>query len=110
MVRQYLPRAAIERRKLRGINAMLAYSRRRVPYYRADDRYRRPPLRSLAELAELPVLAKATLRERPPEQMLAEGVGTRHEYRTSGSTGKVVVGYHDDASQDYHEAACFRRW
>jgi phenylacetate-CoA ligase len=110
MVRQYLPRGLIERRKLRGVNAMLAYCRRRVPFYRADERYHRGPLRELAELAELPVLPKATLRERPPEELLAEGIGKRHEYRTSGSTGTLVVGYHDEASHDYHEAACFRRW
>ena len=110
MIRQYLPRTAVDRRKLRQINMMLEHCRRRVPHYRQDARYHRPPLRRLDDLADLPVLIKATLRERPPQELLARGVQRRLEYRTSGSTGKVVVGYHDEASHDYHEAACFRRW
>ncbi|GAA2711211.1 phenylacetate--CoA ligase family protein [Actinoplanes palleronii] len=112
MVRQYASRQAITRRKLRWINEMLVYSRERVPYYREDPLYQHGPLRDLAELADLPILRKATLRERPLEDMIAEGVPAERcrQFQTSGSTGQRVTIRHDQRSHDYHMAACFRRF
>jgi phenylacetate-CoA ligase len=112
LVRQHASRAAVDRRKLRWINEMLAFSRARVPYYRDDARYEHAPLRDLAELADLPLLAKPTLRERPLADLLAEGSQDRpyRQFQTSGSTGQRVTVRHDQRTHDYHMAACFRRF
>lgn len=112
LVRQYLPAAALRRRRLRGINGMLAYARERVPYYRDDERYAVPPLASLDDLAGLPVLRKQTLRDRPQPDFLAEGTDPARwrQFQTSGSTGRRVLVRHDERSHDYHMAACFRRF
>lgn len=112
LARQHASPEAVERRKLRLLNEMLAYGRAHVPYYRDDPAYAHPPLGRLAELAELPVLRKQTLRNLPQEQFLAQGVdrGGWREFQTSGSTGRRVVVQHDGRSHDYHLAACFRRF
>jgi phenylacetate-CoA ligase len=112
LLRQYASPAAIERRKLRWINEMLAFSRRHVPYYRGDARYGHAPLTDLAELADLPILEKPTLRERPLPDLLADGSQDRpyRQFQTSGSTGHRVTIRHDQRTHDYHMAACFRRF
>ncbi|MGN9838476.1 phenylacetate--CoA ligase family protein [Nonomuraea sp. H19] len=112
IARQYGGTAALRRRQLRGLNRMLELARTRVPYYRDDPRYARGPLRSLAELAELPVLDKQVLREQPLERMLADGVDLARclSFQTSGSTGRRVRIVHDQDSHDYHMAACVRRF
>lgn len=112
MVRQYAGPDSIRRRKLRWINEMLTHSRERVPYYRQDDRYHIGPITDLAQLERLPVLEKAVLRERPTEDLLAEGIDldTCRRFQTSGSTGHRVTVWHDAVTHDYHMAACFRRF
>ncbi|MEV0237423.1 AMP-binding protein [Nonomuraea sp. NPDC050786] len=112
IARQYGSAAALRRRQLRGLNRVLELARTRVPYYRDDPRYARGPLRSLAELAELPVLDKQVLREQPLERMLADGVDPERclSFQTSGSTGRRVRILHDQDSHDYHMAACVRRF
>ncbi|MEV1176383.1 hypothetical protein [Nonomuraea sp. NPDC049784] len=112
IARQYGGVAGLRRRQLRGLNRVLELARTRVPYYRDDPRYARGPLRSLAELAELPVLDKQVLREQPLERMLADGVDQERclSFQTSGSTGRRVRILHDQDSHDYHMAACVRRF
>jgi len=112
MLRQYNSAERLRRRKLRWINEMLKHSRERVSYYRDDSRYELTTITDLAELAALPVLEKAVLRERPTEDFLADGIdldGCRR-FQTSGSTGHRVTVWHDAVTHDYHMAACFRRF
>ncbi|MEV4096037.1 phenylacetate--CoA ligase family protein [Streptosporangium saharense] len=112
IARQYGGAAGLRRRQLDGINRMLALARSRVPYYRDDPRYAGGPLRTLADLARLPVLDKQVLREQPLERMLADGVDLDDclSFQTSGSTGRRVRIVHDQDSHDYHMAACVRRF
>lgn len=112
MVRQYASPERIRQRKLRWINEMLAYARERVAYYREDDRYGQTSITDLSELANLPVLEKTQLRERPTEDFLADGVDLdrSRRFQTSGSTGHRVTVWHDAVTHDYHMAACFRRF
>lgn len=113
IARQYGGTAALRRRQLREINEMLELAVHKVPYYRDDPRYSRGrPLRSLAELAELPVLDKQVLREQPLERMLVEDIDQSRclSFQTSGSTGGRVRILHDQDSHDYHMAACVRRF
>ncbi|MFJ6630862.1 phenylacetate--CoA ligase family protein [Streptomyces sp. NPDC091376] len=110
--RQYGSRRSLRRRQLSSLNRMLAHARARVPYYRDDPDYRTGPLRSLDEVAQLPVIDKEVLRGRPLEELLADGVvpGTVPTFRTSGSTGRRVTVVHDRHSHDYHMASCVRRF
>lgn len=110
--RQYGSRRALRRRQLAQLNRMLAHARARVPYYRAHPAYRTGPLRSLAEVARLPVIDKEVLRSRPVEELLADGSdpGTLPTFRTSGSTGRRVTVVHDHRGHDYHLASCVRRF
>ncbi|WP_432072654.1 phenylacetate--CoA ligase family protein [Streptomyces wuyuanensis] len=110
--RQYGSRRSLRRRQLSQLNRMLAHARARVPYYRDSPDYRTGPLRSLAEVAKLPVIDKEVLRGRPLEDLLADGVepGTVPTFRTSGSTGRRVTVVHDTHSHDYHLASCVRRF
>jgi phenylacetate-CoA ligase len=112
IARQYGGTAALRRRQLAGVNRVLELAVRQVPYYREDPRYVRAPLRSLSELAELPVLDKQVLREQPLERMLVEGLDQSRclAFQTSGSTGRRVRILHDQDSHDYHMAACVRRF
>ncbi len=110
--RQYGTRTALRRRQLTGLNRMLAHAAAEVPYYRDDPAYRTGPLRSLDEVAKLPVLSKEVLRSRPLEELLADGADPARlpTFRTSGSTGRRVTVVHDQHSHDYHMAACVRRF
>lgn len=110
--RQYGSRRSLRRRQLSQLNRMLAHARARVPYYRDSPDHRTGPLRSLAEVAKLPVIDKEVLRSRPLEELLADGVepGTVPTFRTSGSTGRRVAVVHDQHSHDYHMASCVRRF
>ncbi|MER7128189.1 phenylacetate--CoA ligase family protein [Streptosporangium saharense] len=112
IARQYGGAAGLRRRQLDGINRMLTVARTRVPYYRDDPRYAGGPLRTLTDLARLPVLDKQVLREQPLERMLADGVNLDDclSFQTSGSTGRRVRIVHDQDSHDYHMAACVRRF
>ncbi|MBB4918927.1 phenylacetate--CoA ligase family protein [Streptosporangium saharense] len=112
IARQYGGAAGLRRRQLDGINRMLAVARTRVPYYRDDPRYAGGPLRTLADLARLPVLDKQVLRDQPLERMIADGVDLDDclSFQTSGSTGRRVRIVHDQDSHDYHMAACVRRF
>lgn len=110
--RQYGTRRSLRRRQLTQLNRMLAHARATVPYYRDHPGYRAGTLRSLTELAKLPVIGKEVLRGRPLEEFLADGVepGTLPTFRTSGSTGRRVTVVHDPRSHDYHLASCVRRF
>lgn len=112
IARQYGSARALRAHQLRGLSALLAYCRERVPAYRADPRYHTGPLRTLDELAGLPLLTKQELRERPLTDFLADGVDPARcvEFSTSGTTGQRLRVLHDAASHDYHSAALVRRF
>jgi phenylacetate-CoA ligase len=112
LARQYGTTAGLRRLQLRQLNAMLAHARRRVPFYRDRPAYHRRALRSLAELAELPLLSKPEVRELPQWRLLADGVDPDRcqRFTTSGTTGHRLVVLHDRGNCDYQNAAMVRRF
>jgi phenylacetate-coenzyme A ligase PaaK-like adenylate-forming protein len=112
MARPYASRAAIDRRRLRQLDRMLAFCRQRVPFYRDDPRYAAGPIRELADFAALPLLTKQDLRAHPPGAFLADGTDPDRcvVFHTSGTTGERLRVLHDRDSFDYHTAACVRRF
>jgi phenylacetate-CoA ligase len=111
LLRQYGSAAGLRRLQLRQLNCLLGLCRQRVPYYRADPRYPDRPLRSLEQLAALPILPKQVVRERG-DQFVADGVQERRcvVFHTSGTTGQRMRVLHDRASYDYMRAGNFRRF
>ena len=111
LARQYGSTERLHDLQLRGLNAMLEHSRKTVPHYRDDDRYDIGPLRSLDEVAQLPIVSKQELREHGDE-FVSEAVDQSgcHEFFTSGTTGQRTRILHDAPSHDYHMAACMRRF
>jgi phenylacetate-CoA ligase len=75
------------------VNALFAYLRERVPFY--AERLPAAPLRSLAELAEVPFTGKADFRDTYPFGLLAVPLDeVVRLHMSSGTTGKpVVTGY-----------------
>jgi phenylacetate-CoA ligase len=110
-LRQYGTEPGLRRHQLRALNRMLAHCRRRVPAYSADPRYAGGPLRSLAELAALPLLTKQVVRERR-DAFVTAGLDPASclLFSTSGTTGERLRVLHDQDSHDYHFAACVRRF
>lgn len=109
--RQWGRPEALVRHQVRQLDAFLAHCTERVPYYRDRPAYHRRPLRSLAEVAALPLLGKDELLAHVDE-VVADGVdrGRCLEFRTSGTTGRRLTVLHDERSHDYHFAACVRRF
>ncbi len=108
--RQYHDRSRITDRQLAGCRDLLTRATARVPHYRDRPDYHRR-LRTLADLAELPVIDKSWLRA-DPASFHAEDVAASDclVFRTSGSTGARVEIRHDRFSHDYHSAALVRRF
>ncbi|MFI7696192.1 phenylacetate--CoA ligase family protein [Nonomuraea sp. NPDC049655] len=104
------PRAETDRLTLDGLRDLLAFARAHVPHY-ADPRYD-VPLHSLADLAKLPILDKATVLDGDLSRFHTPGLSTK-DYRldrTSGTTGRVLEVRHDVAAYGYHGATIFRRF
>lgn len=82
---------------------LVAAARSHVPYYRS--RLPELPLRSLDDLAQLPILEKDAIR-RNPLALVAEGTPPRSLWQvsTSGSTGTPLRYYHDRTITRAHQA------
>jgi phenylacetate-CoA ligase len=90
---QWLPAAALHTRSQARLAHLLQHASVQVPFYR--ETYRRlgldsQALRSVADLAQLPIVSKATYRAHRMEDFYAENVPAylRLERTTSGSTGQ----------------------
>jgi phenylacetate-CoA ligase len=111
LLRQHGTEGGLRRLQLRQLNRLLAYCRAHVPYYRDAPGYPADPLRSLDEVADLPILTKQVVRDRNRE-LVADGVdpGRCVEFHTSGTTGRRMRVLHDQASYDYMRAGNVRRF
>ncbi len=92
----------LEAYQLERLQALIEHAYTHVPYYRTlFDRIGAQPgdIRSLADLASLPMLGKAELQSRGHE-LLASNVpaSARLYFTTAGSTG-IPVGFHVDPAQ-----------
>ena len=96
-------------RALARLRALLAHAAAHVPYYRdAMARVGITPadVRTLGDLARVPITTKAQLRAEPPERLVADNVPARRRQRmkTSGSTGLPLEFYWDRRSRDRYLA------
>lgn len=107
-----MPAEQLAELQLERLKALVAHSYENVPYYRAlfDEHGARPDdIRSLHDYARLPLLDKATVRERWSEIVASNY--PREEMRevwTSGSTGTPVKLFHDRRYFDCGWAALLR--
>jgi phenylacetate-CoA ligase len=102
---QWEPSRVLEERVLERLRSLLTHAADHVPFYR--ERFRHlgvssPDIRSLADLARLPVTTKAELRKAFPNAVVADNVPSHRRRRmmTSGSTGLPLEFYWDGARAD----------
>jgi phenylacetate-CoA ligase len=107
----------LEARALARLRPLLEHAYRRVPHYR--DLFERAGLapseiRTLADLARLPVTTKADLRAGFPDRVVDANLPARRrrEMRTSGSTGFPLRFYADRAATEAWLGSYlfFREW
>ncbi|MFO1497107.1 MAG: FkbM family methyltransferase [Verrucomicrobiota bacterium] len=113
---QWLPEGELRQLQLGHVNALLRWAVERVPFHRrrlATHTGRPPHLKSLSELADLPVLTKAEIQANF-QDMQAQGISREGWVRnaTGGSTGEPLVFFRDARAQLWVDAAKerFRRW
>ena len=103
--RQWTPPAELEARVVGRLQALLAHAAAHVPHYREvlgagglDARV----IRTVDDLARVPITTKAALRRRFPDGVSAENLPARRRMRgvTSGSTGQPLEFYLDRAAAD----------
>ena len=90
----FLPDAERDRVTLARLNALLARCREGSSFYR--DRIPAKPLRSLEELAQIPVVSAHEYREHlPPDGtgILTGDIGTSYSFGSGGTTGKPKFVY-----------------
>lgn len=82
--------------RLQGLQALIAHAYEHVPFYR--ERWKSlgihpSDITAEADLVKFPLLSKAELQSRPPQDFLAEGTDLNQtiSYRTSGSTGRPLT-------------------
>jgi phenylacetate-CoA ligase len=106
-----LPCEQLARYRVDQLRGLLAHAQRSVPFYR--DRYgeagfRPEALVSLEDLAAVPVLTKADIREHG-SRMIAEGwPSPLTSFCTSGSTGRPVVVKEDQTENAWRRAVKWR--
>jgi len=95
---QWQPLDEIERYRSARVQALVQLAATRVPFYRdffQQSGLEPSSIRSAADLARLPVVGKAELREQP-ERLMVEGYrGSTTPMKSSGSTGTQTTVYLD---------------
>jgi phenylacetate-CoA ligase len=112
---QWLPPDRLRELTLRRLRSLLRHARDQVPFHRermAQAGLDPDGIRSLDDLARLPVLTKAEIQSQG-EALVARGMagGLRRD-STGGSTGQPLVFHRDAAAAAWIEQAAlrFRRW
>jgi phenylacetate-CoA ligase len=107
---QWRPAGELEERALQKLRGIVVHAGTQVPYYR--DLFRAHDLdprdvRSLQDLARLPLTTKATLRREFPDRAVAANVPRRRLLggTTSGSTGTPFRFYRDRQAEDGRHAS-----
>ena len=111
---QWLEPEQIRALQVQRLRNFLVDIGRRVPYWRdlfRAQRFEPASLRSVADLAALPLLTKATIRQNA-DAMKAEGHGPLSRYNTGGSSGEPLVFFIGKARKSHDVAAKWRatRW
>jgi phenylacetate-CoA ligase len=105
---------ALERYQVDRLRALLAHARATVPYYRevlGAAGVEPGDIRSVADLATLPILEKSTVQERQAD-LLSTAVppGGRFYFTTSGSSGTPVAFWHDVDQERRERAFMASQW
>ncbi|MCX8036347.1 MAG: hypothetical protein N3D11_04680 [Candidatus Sumerlaeia bacterium] len=111
---QYLPPDELESLQTARLRALLEHAGRHVPYYRElfrKEGFSPGDVRSPRDLAALPPLERATVRDHP-EMLLADTADRRTLFttRTSGSTGMPVAVQHDRQATSVGTARYWRAY
>jgi len=104
----------IEAERVRRLRTVLASAQAHVPFYRqmfARARFEPGAVRSVADLARLPLLTKALIRENT-EALKADDAPALKRYNTGGSSGEPLVFFigKDRASHDVAAKWRATRW
>ena len=109
---QFDPPQTICARQLQRLQALVRHAQETTPFYRrrfAEVEFRPDDLRSLEDLARIPVLTKADIRNHGPEM-----IANTHDRRnlvcktTSGSTGVPVEVFVDEPGMQFKRACTLR--
>lgn len=111
---QWLPPEELAALQLSNLRAFLQDIGTHVPYFRAQFKavgLEPSALRSVGELAKIPLLTKADIRANA-EQMKAGDCGPLTRYNTGGSSGEPLIFYTGLARKSHDVAAKWRatRW
>jgi phenylacetate-CoA ligase len=111
---QFWPREKIEAQQLERLRDIVAHAVATCDFYRETyGRLAVPPIRSLGDLAALPLVSKQDLRAHAGRFMSSNpGPGPLFEARTGGSTGRALTVFFDKRCQEFRNAAAMRsdRW
>lgn len=106
---QHWERAILQAWQLERLNELLSQAREHSPYYTRALAPCRLPLRSLDEVALLPVLSKQNIRENLDALQCANLLRSRFvKSRTGGSTGEPTYYYWDKRGMDWNRASVYR--
>jgi phenylacetate-CoA ligase len=108
------PRERIEKFQNRKLRQVVAHAYDRVPYYRdLFDRHRISPadIRTVGDLAKIPITRKEDIRGLPPERLIARGVDARHLFQrnTTGVTGQPLSIWRTPREEFLSSATIMRR-
>jgi phenylacetate-CoA ligase len=111
--RSRLAPAALAELQTRALRSLVGDAYARVPLHRRRldaARVRPEEIRTLADVARVPTMPKALLRETPIAELIASGVDPSacDEVRTSGSTGMPLRVLRGPAEVAWHRAAGLR--
>ncbi len=107
---QFLPADELKRRQADKLRGIIDQAWAHVPFYREiyNARGVRPEnIRSIDDLARLPILSREDIRRNFPTGITAENIPARRRQpgRTSGSTGVPLRFFHDRAARDIRLAS-----
>jgi phenylacetate-coenzyme A ligase PaaK-like adenylate-forming protein len=110
----FLSKSEVQANQLRRLSKLLAHAEQNVPYYRelfSNLKVSSRDIRSVADLAQIPLLTKDIVRERwrdlVREDVSIESLSRHH---SGGSTGVPVTFYRDRSYMDASEAGTFRNF
>ena len=110
---QWLPAGEIQAIQVERLRALIQYSYREIPYYhRLMDEHGVSPadIRTLADLARLPVLHKGDIQMHADDLRPASYPGRARYWSSGGSTGQPVRFFRGLEDYSHAWAAAFRGW